>query len=136
MAKVEEIYGPLKTLEEKQAFIEAQHKTINQLTEQIRELEEKNRQLEQMVVSNVPVLTNPGSNGTGVYGSEEELIAREQLKMFALIATEREFTLEETRKVDIYAKLLIAVKQQKEKPKSSTEGMSPAQLLKLVEEQP
>lgn len=132
MAKVSDIYGPTKTLEEKDAFIEAQHKTINQLTDQIRSLEEKNRQLESMMVKTIPVLGEPQKSSYDT--TEEEFIAREQLKMFALIATEREFTMEEARKIDIYAKLLMAIKQQDKKVASPAEKLSPAQLLKLVED--
>lgn len=132
MAKVSEIYGPTKTLEEKDAFIEAQHNTINQLTEQIAALEEKNRQLESMMVKTIPVI---GEKPKFAHeGTEEEYIAREQLRMFAQIAAEREFTMEEARKVDIYAKLLLALKQQDKKAKNPAESLSSAQLLKLVED--
>ena len=123
----------MKSEEEMRAFMEAQHKTINQLTEQLRESEIKIKQLEDMVSAQTPLVgAEPSKNN--VFSSDEEFIAREQLKYFAGIAADREFTLEETKKVDIYAKLLLSLTSQGKKPKSELTNMTPAQLLKFVED--
>lgn len=132
MSSVNQIYGEIKSEEEMRSFMEAQHKTINQLTEQLRESELKIKQLEDMVSAQTPLVGAEPKNNE--YSSDEEFIAREQLKYFAGIAADREFTLEETKKVDIYAKLLLSLTMKEKKPKSELTSMSPAQLLKFVEE--
>lgn len=135
MSKVNEIYGQITDIEELKKFAQAQHDMINQLTEQNKTLLIKNKDLEKLLSQNV-VLVGKDTNlieKQGIFSSEEEQICRDQLRVLNEISKERELTIEETRKVEIFSKILLSLKDNNKKPKSAVEKMDSASLLKLVE---
>lgn len=90
--------------ESMQKFAEAQHKTIIELSKRIKKLQDKNTSLEALLkTANLPTIeNNPLLEGL----QSEEYIATLQLEKLKNISIERELTLEEARKVEIYSKIL------------------------------
>lgn len=130
MAKVESIFGKFKTEDEKNAYIEASFQTIQEQNKKIGTLETKIRQLESLLAKTVPVVVSPQDQIT----PSEEQICRDQLRVLNLTSKERELTLEETRKVEIYSKILVALAGQTKVTPNQAEGFDLGQLLELVKE--
>lgn len=136
MSKVTQIFGQFANDQEKNDFIESQFKVITNLTKENDQLKLKLKNLEDVLAKSTPLLDGPNNliQKEGMFSSHEETIAREQLRLLNNTSIERELTLEEARKVDMYSKILIQCKNEPKKVKSSVEGLGVAELLKIVEE--
>ena len=68
--------------------------------------------------------------------SDQEEICKIQLRKFLDLSKDRELTLEEARKVEIFSKILFGFKNKEDKDKDdTTKKLSSDELLKLVEKQ-
>lgn len=112
--------------EDLKIFSDAQTATIISLNKKINEL---NREIERLKSQNIPSITS--SIVTDV--DDEETIARTQLNLLKNVALTRELTYEETKKVDIYAKLLISLMGRKKEKGLPGDEAETADLLKIVE---
>lgn len=135
MSSIEEMMKSFSDQAELQAFCEQQHKTILELTKKIDKLNDKNKQLEDLLQQKAPVLVGeyaPIISAGRIDEAYEENICKMELKKLHDISIERQLTYEETKKVDIFTKLIIALNQ---KPKSQvfdTKKKGTDELLKLV----
>lgn len=127
-----EIFGKMDTDEDKIAFCEAQFSVITSLNKQISQLKAEKAQLERLLKDAVPTVTVLPTKEEQIL-SEEQIICKDQLMMLKSISKDRELTLEECRKVEIYSKILFQTRDTSKKAKSSVEGLPVADLLKLVE---
>src|ERR1700676_3522434 len=100
------------TLEDLQAFAKAQQKTLIDLTKKLKTSEDKIKHLEKLVEGAVPLINPPAK--IDFTANDEESIAREQLYLLKKISSERELNTEETKRVEVYAKILMSLKN---KPK-------------------
>lgn len=107
-------------------FSKAQHKTIVELTRKVNNLEKKLKN-----TNNSKLITKEDSEILRV--SDEEIICRTQLNLLREIAMERELTLEETRKVDMYSKILIALNDKPKTIELKTKNMKDDELLAVLE---
>lgn len=129
MADIIDIFGKFKNEEEKNDFIRAQWATINNLNKQVEQLKDKNRQLEELLKTTTqPIPQLLEENQT----PEEIRICNDQLRMLKGISKDRELTLEECRKVEIYSKILNQSTSGNRKAKSPIDGLNTEQLLNLV----
>lgn len=115
--------------EDLRVFSEAQTSTIINLNKKINELNEENKHLKNLLEKSTPII----SAGIMQESDDEETISRTQLRILRNVSMERELTLEECRKVDTYAKLLIALLGKTKTIQSKTKDISTEELLKLVE---
>lgn len=126
-----DLFGKLGSEEEKLAYLDAQFKTITNLNKQIEQLKAEKKHLEELLKETpLPVL------GTDINTSddpEEIKICKDQLKMLNGVSKDRELTMEEARKVDIYAKILLQNKDPNKKKPSVVDKMTTQELLRLVE---
>ena len=114
-----------KTIAEYKNFAQAQNETILELSKKIHNLEEeiRNQKIEKKEVISLD---------TSI--SNEEMICLTQLRILNESSRERELTLEEAKKVDIFTKILSQINSQKEKGTSDEAGLlSSEELLKIVE---
>lgn len=114
MAATNKMIEQFTTLPDLQAFAIAQQKTLMEITKEKSVLQEKVKHLEKLISSAVPVIGG-GNKPIDFSSNDEEAIAREQLYILKQMSSERELTLEETKRVEIYSKILIALK---DKPKT------------------
>ena len=106
------MFEETKELSDLRAFSEAQQRTIIQLTKKIKQLEEEKDHLKGILETTAPVLPSPQTNSVVTekfLTSDQETICRTQLVKLREIALEREMTLEETKKVEIFSKILTAL---------------------------
>lgn len=114
-------------LKEKDDYIKAQENTILKLQKQVSELKEE--------LKNKPTLMAVPEQPVELgLGTDQEEICKIQLRKFLEVSKNRELTLEETRKVEIFSKILFGFKNKdKEEREESTKKLSSDELLKLVE---
>lgn len=119
---------------EKKKFMEAQYNTITELTKKLAKAEEKVQHLEKLLESGVP--STPSTLDTVSRIGEEELICRTQINLLRKISDERQLTLEEARKVEIYNKILLQLnaKNEKDIPVTAKEYSEAELLKKLTDE--
>lgn len=115
--------------EDLKVFADAQTKTIINLNKKINDLNSEVAHLKAILEKSTPII----SSGIIQQSDDEETIARTQLRILKNISMERELTLEETKKVDIYAKLLLAFMGKNKNKISPAKDYTTQELLKLVE---
>lgn len=119
-----------------QEFAQAQQKTIVQLSKKIQKLEDERDHLKQLLESSVPIIKTEGSPSVEKFlTSSEEAICTMQLEKLRDISMERELTLEETRRVEIFSKILATFRNTPKTIELKTKSLKPEELLSLVEEE-
>ena len=94
-----------------QKYADAQYKTILSLTKKVKLLEQENINLKDILEKSTPLLDEEKKtfNLPEVEASSnEEMIAKVQLARLNEISLERELTLEEAKRVEIFTKILSA----------------------------
>jgi hypothetical protein len=118
-----------------QKYANAQYKTILSLTRKIKLLEQENIELKDLLEKTTPVLEEDKKNFL-IYQdngeSDEEIISRVQLARLKEISLDRELTLEETKRVEIFNKIL-ASKNNSKSNSEKTQKMNNEDLLKMLE---
>lgn len=137
MSIFDEMIKQYKDISEVQAFAEAQHKTIVELTKKISKLEEEKLHLEKLLNKTVPILVEPQSNiiKSGNIEDHEENICRMELKKLHDLSLERTLTLEEAKKVELYTKLLLALNNVPKRMEKPVREFSTDDLLEIVSEE-
>ena len=118
------------TMDELRAYAQAQQKVLSQLKSKIQKLEQENRSLIDKKPGTVPA-NNSSINNI----SDEETIAREQLFLLKNISRERELSFEETKKVEIYTKVLSTIKNTPKTIEVKAKQLTDAELLAAIEKE-
>lgn len=132
---VDKTVAQYKDFNQLQEFAQAQQTTIISLSKKIQKLEDERDHLKKLLESTVPLFNEPGkviASGK-LLTSAEEAICVMQLDRLRDISLERELTLEETRRVEIFSKVLASVKSKPKDSDSKAKEMSNEELLALVE---
>jgi len=137
---IEQLTKDFKTFEELKIFCDSQMKQILIMSKKIKDLEEKNKELikSSKEINNLALV--PGNNAVGpvinfaVDSNDAKTIAQVQLRMLKEQAFDRELTLEEVKKLDIFNKVLN-VKEDKDAPIPATaKTLSDEELLARIKE--
>lgn len=123
--QIDNISNKFKETAELQEFCTSQQSLIIELSKKIKSLEDERNHLKTMLDSSIPIYTS-------ITISDEENISREQLSKLKTISSERELTLEETKKVDIFTKILISLSALNKDIDTSAKNMDSAELLQLM----
>lgn len=121
--KMAEVYASDES--DAKAYQKAQTATIITQTRQINELrkklEEMSEQLEKLTIENTKLKAL--GNGTEIEkGNDAETICLVQLALLNNYSMQRELTLEETKKAEIFTKTMLLLKNKQEKPEVNTIG--------------
>ena len=123
-----------RNMEDLQLFAEAQNSTILQLSKKIQKLEEERDHLKKLLESSVPLIKEEGKGGAEKFlTSAEEAICIMQLDKLRDISSGRELTYEESKKVEIFNKILISVKNMPKTIEIKNKQLKTEELLALVE---
>lgn len=118
-----------------QKYAEAQYKTILSLTKKIKSLEEENINLKDILEKSTPLLEEDKKNFS-LYqieaSTDEEMIAKVQLARLKELSLERELTLEEAKRVEIFHKILTS-KGSNSSITIQTQKMNSDDLLKMLD---
>lgn len=126
-----------KTREELEQFAIAQQKVLVQLNKKIQALEQERNTLIHESKKIVPIAgsnARPEDRQSNLASSHEEMIAREQIFLLKQVSSQRELTYEETKKLDIYTKILqtVVITNNQKKEKEALQ-LPDEELLKLAE---
>lgn len=112
-----------------QSVIITQTRNINELR---KKLEEMSGQLEKLTIENTR-LKALGADPTAEIGNDAESICLVQLALINNFSMQRELTLEETKKSEIFTKMLILLRGKQEKKEVDTVGsLSNEDLMKAL----
>lgn len=118
---------------ELQEYSEAQFKTIVELTRKIESMKLENDNLKSMLENTVSPITIdiPNLSLTGL--TNEQLICETQIQIFKNKASVGELSLEETKKFEVYQKILKDIKlNQKDADKFGADKISDQDLLNVI----
>lgn len=115
-------------------FSNAQHETITKLNAKINALEEKEKHLQKLLQDNSIIVGDIKDIKDMFLKCEDpEAISRTQLKILRDRSMQQELSIEETKRVEIYTKILDSVElKRKDRMKNVSESKSDAELLQLV----
>lgn len=131
----------VKSFSELKAFSEAQQKTILKLSKKNKEQEEELSELRKQLDSlknNQVVPASPESslapiNSETFLASDQETICRVELSKLKQNSFERELTLEEAKRVDIYSKILNVIENNPKTIKAETKNVSNQELIEMIQ---
>jgi len=109
--QMDKMLEQFKDMASLQKYADAQYKTILSLTKKVKLLEQENINLKDILEKSTPLLDEEKKtfNLPEVEASSnEEMIAKVQLARLNEISLERELTLEEAKRVEIFTKILSA----------------------------
>lgn len=102
--KITEIADKFKDdLISKETF-DAQTAVLITLNKKLKHIEDENEHLKKLLKSSNPIIVSMDEAGL-----DEELISRSELRKLRQISQERELTMEETKKVEIYSKIMANI---------------------------
>jgi len=135
---IDSMFKETKELSDLKAFSDAQQKTIVQLTKKIKQLEEEKEELRILLQDNKPIENKienkPPTIAEKFLTSDQETICRIQLMKLREIALDREMTLEETKKVEIFSKIIASIENAPKTIKIDTKSLDSGDLMNLLED--
>ena len=119
-----------KNFEDLSAFARAQQKTLIELTKKNKAYEEEIKHLKKLLEGAVPIISDRPQ--VDFSANDEESIAREQLFLLKQISKDKELTMEEARKVEIYSKILSLTKSKSRDINGNSKQLNEGELLTLL----
>lgn len=128
-----------KDLAELRVFSEAQQKTIVKLSKKNKELEEEISHLKRLLETTAPIISTneaaPAVSADKFLTTDQEAICRMQLNRLKEVSYERELTLEEAKRVEIFSKIINVLENSPKTIKVETKNLDNKELLSLIENQ-
>lgn len=121
----------LTDIAEVKAFSQAQSKTIIELSRKNKELSDEVIHLKKMLEGSVPLIKEKKDN-INLGSNDQEYICRTEINKLRDISLDRELSLEECKKLDIYSKILKDLANPTKNVKVETTSVSTADLLSIV----
>ena len=119
------------SLEELKAFSTAQSKTIIELSRKNKEQSDEIVHLKKLLEGSVPLIKEKKEN-INLGSNDQEFLCRTEINKLRDISLDRELTLEEAKKLDIYSKILANLANPTKTVKVQNETVSTADLLSIV----
>lgn len=137
MSSIDSMIDQFKNDHEIKAYAEAQYSTILEQSKKIQRLEEENASLKKALEGSSSGEKNEETKtllGYDENASSEEIIAVVQLAKLKEISYDRELNLDETKRVEIYSKIVANCRSNKneEKPQATADALSNEDLIRLV----
>lgn len=111
-SNIDQMTKDFKDIAELKAYSDAQYKLVIELSKKIHLLEEENIHLKKLLENSTPLIKDL-SSPIQIYSelTDEEAICRMELKKLKDLSIERDLNMEEAKRVEIYTKLITAMKQ-------------------------
>lgn len=138
MDSIDKMLEQIKDFASLQKYAEAQYKTILSLSRRVKILEEENIELKDLLEKSTPLLDEEKKNFIAYQveaSSDEETISKVQLARIKEISMDRELTLEEAKRVEIFTKILSS-KGSSSSVTIQTQKMNSDDLLKMLDNDP
>ena len=135
MLSIDDLAKEYQTIEEWKALAQAQQKQVNTLTKKVKELEAEKKdlkkQIEQVPAKSTQVIEFPGQSNI-LLKSDVETIAQVQLQKLKEISFDRELTLEEAKRVEIFNKVILSNKVKSNDIDAQSKEFSEEELIGLL----
>lgn len=136
---IKELTQEFENIEEIRSFAEKQFTQILELSKKIKDLEEEKEHLKELLQKGVPLVAPKilltdfnNSESNLIITSDAKVIADIQLKLLKDRAQDKELTLEETKKVEIYSKIISADNIKPSTIKAAAKTLDDKELMKLI----
>lgn len=130
---IDKMLEQFKSVEELQAYCNSQFKTIVELSRKLNDLHDENVHLKKLMDDAMPMVGDAAARKDLYLDvTDGEAICRMQLKLLRDVSLERELTLEEAKKTEIYSKVLDGPKKPS-KNEAPPSRISDEDLLKALE---
>jgi hypothetical protein len=132
---IDQMAESLKTFAELQVYSNSQHQVITKQNAKINELEAQIKHLEKLLTDNSIIVGTPSDlKDMFIKCEDPEAIAHMQLKILRDKSLQGELTMEESKRVEIYTKILDSVaSKKKDNMKDVAASTDTEELLKLVD---
>jgi hypothetical protein len=130
---IDKMSKSFKEIAEIKAYSEAQGRTIIELNKKLNLLEQENLVLKRRVEGIDLEAKREEQRALRPDVTDEQAICEMQLAILRDRSLEGELTLEESKKVDIFTKLLLTLRNPGKKAEEQVKGLDTSELLKLVE---
>lgn len=128
------MFSSLKDLNDWKEFAEAQNKVITDLSKKNADLKTEVDHLKSLLDSNIPSISqNKTSDVVSFINEDEENICRMEISKLRDTSIQRHLTYEETKKLEIYTKILTQIRSSAKTLVPKTKEMKNEELLSLVE---
>lgn len=131
---IDDIGKEFDTIEEWKAFSYAQQKQVQSLSKKIKELELEKKSLNSQLLA-IPrpdqELIDP-SQPNLLMQSDAETISQVQLKILKNVSYDRELTLEEAKRLEIYNKILLSHQENTNDVQVTGQSISEADLISFL----
>jgi len=122
----------LQKYAELQAYSSAQQRTILELNKKVNSIEQENIKLKKSIASVDLESRREEDKQINVNITDEQAICEMQLTILRDRSLEGELTLEEAKKVELFAKLLLQLRNPQKKEEDKVKHMNSDELLKFV----
>lgn len=134
--KIDEISKNFKDISEWEAYCSAQYKTILSQSKEINELKDKLKEVEKLLANSVPLIEDPNKEPRINIQllSSEEAIAVMEIEKLKELSLERDLSMEECKKFEIYTKTLLSIRNttKAKSQDNSLENISADDLLRAL----
>lgn len=113
------------------AYSDAQARTLIEVSKKIKKLEDENKELKKQLMNAVPLIKS-GDDKPNFSTTDEETICRQQIYSLKQISMERELTLEEAKKLDIYTKIITSLENKPKVLEVKSKSLSTEELMALA----
>lgn len=129
MSKTLEQY---KNFDELMAYCVAQGETLANQSRKMMEMKEEISHLKTLLAGAVPIIEIDPST-VDMTSRDEHVVAQIEIQKLRKYSMQRELTMEETKKLEIFTKVLSMTPPEKKKEVFDTKGMDTEALLKAIE---
>lgn len=131
---LDKMFASLKDLNDWKEFAEAQNKVITDLSKKNAELKTEVDHLKSLLESASPLLpSDKTTHAVSFINEDEENICRMEISKLRDISIQRHLTYEETKKLEIYNKILIQIRSTAKTLVPKTKEMKGDDLLAIVQ---
>lgn len=133
MSDIKKLVNSFKTDDELHMFISAQQSSIIEVSKKIKSLEDENEKLKKQIEIYKLGQVAKDSEALGLMGDgQSEIICKTQIDLLKSASDERLLTLEESKKLDTYVKILGQISLAKKTKDSGLKDKSDAELFQLI----
>lgn len=131
--RIDEMAEQFTSIRELREYCNSQYQVIIALNKKLNEVQEKNKHLEALVEKVTPLLAEQEGK-LEIYKnlSDEMAICLMQIKLLKDKSIDKELSFEDTKKLDIYTKLLLELKSGGKLPDSVAKNLTDGELDSLL----
>jgi hypothetical protein len=126
--KIDEMANKFKSEQVDKETFDSQTTVLINLNKKIKQVQDENEHLKKLLKNSNPIIVNMDEAGL-----DEELIARSELRKLRQTSQDRELTMEETKKVEIYSKIMANIANKPKVLEVTAKNLKSEELIGLLD---